>query len=141
MWQTLSQLLCESRGENKALKKDFADLRQLYNDAQEDIQLLRETLANQRKSNNNIKDCKDGIDPRQDLICQLEKSQEKVRWVYLTVNLFSLFMSGRYVGERGPDAQDDKSMWNAVWTSCCNNLHPVRQELTEAYCGDLLLHH
>lgn len=84
--------MCESRGENKALKKDFADLRQLYNDAQEDIQLLRETLANQRKSNNNIKDCKDGMDPRQDLICQLEKSQEKVRWVYLTVNLFLLFM-------------------------------------------------
>ncbi|XP_058961844.2 coiled-coil domain-containing protein 149-like [Pocillopora verrucosa] len=76
--KTLSQLLCESRGENKALKKDFADLRQLYNDAQEDIQLLRETLANQRKSNNNIKDCKDGMDPRQDLICQLEKSQEKI---------------------------------------------------------------
>lgn len=76
--KTLSQLLCESRGENKALKKDFADLRQLYNDAQEDIQLLRETLANQRKSNNNVKDCNDGMDPRQDLISQLEKSQEKI---------------------------------------------------------------
>lgn len=76
--KTLSQLLCESRGENKALKNDFADLRQLYNDAQEDIQLLRETLANQRKSNNNVKDCNDGMDPRQDLISQLEKSQEKI---------------------------------------------------------------
>ena len=78
LWQTLSQLLCESRGENKALKKDFAELRQLYNDAQEDIQILREALAKEKNCSNKIKDGTDGIDPRQDLISQLEKSQEKV---------------------------------------------------------------
>lgn len=78
LWQTLSQLLCESRGENKALKKDFAELCQLYNDAQEDIQILRETLAKEKNCSNKIKDGTDGIDPRQDLISQLEKSQEKV---------------------------------------------------------------
>lgn len=87
LWQTLSQLLCESRGENKALKKDLADLRQLYNDAQEDIQILRETLAKQKNCSNKLKDGTDGMDPRQDLISQLEKSQEKVRWEY-TVQLF-----------------------------------------------------
>ena len=78
LWQTLSQLLCESRGENKALKKDFAELRQLYNDAQEDIQILREALAKEKNCSNKIKDGTDGIDERQDLISQLEKSQEKV---------------------------------------------------------------
>lgn len=76
--KTLSQLLCESRGENKALKKDFAELRQLYNDAQEDIQILREALAKEKNCSNKIKDGTDGIDPRQDLISQLEKSQEKM---------------------------------------------------------------
>lgn len=69
--------MCESRGENKALKKDFAELRQLYSDAQEDIQILREALAKQNNCNNKIKDGTE--DPRQDLISQLEKSQEKVR--------------------------------------------------------------
>ncbi|KAL9983957.1 hypothetical protein ACROYT_G006206 [Oculina patagonica] len=76
--KTLSQLLCESRGENKALNKDLADLRQLYNDAQEDIQILREALAKQKNCSNKIKDGTDGMDPRQDLISQLEKSQEKM---------------------------------------------------------------
>ena len=75
--------MCESRGENKALKKDFAELRQLYNDAQEDIQILREALAKEKNCSNKINgtdgiDGIDGIDPRQDLISQLEKSQEKV---------------------------------------------------------------
>ena len=70
--------MCESRGENKALKKDFAELRQLYNDAQEDIQVLREALAKEKNCSNKIKDGTDGVDPRQDLISQLEKSQEKV---------------------------------------------------------------
>ena len=70
--------MCESRGENKALKKDFAELRQLYSDAQEDIQILREALAKQNNCNNKIKDGTE--DPRQDLISQLEKSQEKVQY-------------------------------------------------------------
>lgn len=86
MWQTLSQLLCESRGENKALKKDLADLRQLYNDAQEDIQILRDALAKQKNCTNKIKDGTDGMDPRQDLILQLEKSQEKVWLKYTTMS-------------------------------------------------------
>lgn len=75
--QTLSQLLCESRGENKALKKDLAELRQLYHDSQEDIQFLRDALAKQKKRSNSVKTGDDGMDPRQDLISQLEKSQEK----------------------------------------------------------------
>ena len=86
LWQTLSQLLCESRGENKALKKDFAELRQLYNDAQEDIQILREALAKEKNCSNKIKDGTDGMDPRQDLISQLEKSQEKVWWECTTID-------------------------------------------------------
>jgi len=72
-------MLCESRGENKSLKKDLAELRQLYHDAQEDIQLLHDTLAKQKNCNNRIYAGADGMDPRQDLVSQLEKSQEKVR--------------------------------------------------------------
>jgi len=76
--KTLSQMLCESRGENKSLKKDLAELRQLYHDAQEDIQLLHDTLAKQKNCNNRIYAGADGMDPRQDLVSQLEKSQEKM---------------------------------------------------------------
>lgn len=70
--------MCESRGESKGLKKDLAELRQLYHDAQEDIQLLHEALAKQKNCNNSSKADNDGLDSRQDLISQLEKSQEKV---------------------------------------------------------------
>lgn len=76
--QTLSQLLCESRGENKALIKDLAELRQLYRDAQEDIQLLHDALAKQKNCNCGLKAGTNGMDPRQDLISQLERNQEKV---------------------------------------------------------------
>lgn len=70
--------MCESRGESKGLKKDLAELSQLYHDAQEDIQLLHEALAKQKNCNNSSKAGNDGLDSRQDLISQLEKSQEKV---------------------------------------------------------------
>lgn len=76
--KTLSQLLCESRGENKALKKDLAELHQLYHDSQEDIQLLRDVIAKQKNSKNSIRAGDDGLDPRQNLVSQLEKSQEKM---------------------------------------------------------------
>ena len=77
-WQTLSQMLCESRAENKALKKDLAELRQLYRDSQEDIQLLHDVMAKQTNRSNSIKAGDGDLDPRQDLIAQLEKNQEKV---------------------------------------------------------------
>lgn len=77
-WQTLSQMLCESRAENKALKKDLAELRQLYRDSQEDIQLLHDVMAKQKNRSNSIKAGDGDLDPRQDLIAQLEKNQEKV---------------------------------------------------------------
>lgn len=70
--------MCESRGENKALIKDLAELRQLYRDAQEDIQLLHDALAKQKNCNCGLKAGTNGIDPRQDLISQLERNQEKV---------------------------------------------------------------
>ncbi|CAH3043501.1 unnamed protein product [Porites lobata] len=76
--KTLSQLLCESRGENKALIKDLAELRQLYRDAQEDIQLLHDALAKQNNCNCGLKAGTNGMDPRQDLISQLERNQEKL---------------------------------------------------------------
>ncbi|XP_073241664.1 uncharacterized protein [Porites lutea] len=76
--KTLSQLLCESRGENKALIKDLAELRQLYRDAQEDIQLLHDALAKQKNCNCGLKAGANGMDPRQDLISQLEENQEKL---------------------------------------------------------------
>lgn len=76
--KTLSQLLCESRGENKALIKDLAELRQLYRDAQEDIQLLHDALAKQKNCNCGPKAGTNGMDPRQDLISQLERNQEKL---------------------------------------------------------------
>lgn len=76
--KTLSQLLCESRGENKALMKDLAELRQLYRDAQEDIQLLHDALAKQKNCNCGLKAGANGMDPRQDLISQLEENQEKL---------------------------------------------------------------
>lgn len=76
--KTLSQLLCESRGENKALIKDLAELRQLYRDAQEDIQLLHDALAKQKNCNCGLKAGTNGMDPRQDLISQLERNQEKL---------------------------------------------------------------
>ena len=70
--------MCESRGENKALIKDLAELRQLYRDAQEDIQLLHDALAKQKNCNCRLKAGANGMDPRQDLISQLEENQEKV---------------------------------------------------------------
>lgn len=76
--KTLSQLLCESRGENKALIKDLAELRLLYRDAQEDIQLLHDALAKQKNCNCGLKAGTNGMDPRQDLISQLEENQEKL---------------------------------------------------------------
>lgn len=76
--KTLSQLLCESRGENKALIKDLAELRQLYRDAQEDIQLLHDVLAKQKNCNYGPKAGTNGMDARQDLISQLERNQEKL---------------------------------------------------------------
>lgn len=76
--KTLSQMLCESRAENKALKKDLAELRQLYRDSQEDIQLLHDVMAKQKNRSNSIKAGDGDLDPRQDLIAQLEKNQEKM---------------------------------------------------------------
>lgn len=70
--------MCESRGENKALIKDLAELRQLYRDAQEDIQLLHDALAKQKNCNCGLKAGTNGMDLRQDLISQLERNQEKV---------------------------------------------------------------
>ena len=78
VWQTLSQLLCESRAENKALTKDLTELRQLYRDSQEDIQLLHDVIAKQKNRNHSIKAGDGDLDPRQDLIAQLEKNQGKV---------------------------------------------------------------
>lgn len=76
--KTLSQMLCESRAENKALKKDMAELRQLYRDSQEDIQLLHDVMAKQKNRTNSIKAGDGDLDPRQDLIAQLEMNQEKM---------------------------------------------------------------
>ena len=74
--QTLSQLLCESKEENKALKNDFMDLRVLYREAQEDIILLRENVSRQKISEKGFK--MDNLEARQELIQQLEKIQGKV---------------------------------------------------------------
>ncbi|KAJ7392463.1 hypothetical protein OS493_012128 [Desmophyllum pertusum] len=64
-------------GRTKALKKDFAELRQLYSDAQERYSdPARSTSQAKIIANNKIKDGTE--DPRQDLISQLEKSQEKM---------------------------------------------------------------
>ncbi|KAK3729876.1 hypothetical protein QZH41_020428 [Actinostola sp. cb2023] len=75
--KTLSQLLCEAREENKALKNDFMDLRVLYREAQEDIILLRENVARQRTHDRGTGKMED-LEARQDLIQHLEKNQEKV---------------------------------------------------------------
>ena len=87
--------MCESRGENKALIKDLAELRLLYRDAQEDIQLLHDALAKQKNCNCGLKAGTNGMDPRQDLISQLERNQEKVEMRHslhfmLTCTLFEL---------------------------------------------------
>ncbi|XP_001634754.2 coiled-coil domain-containing protein 149-A isoform X1 [Nematostella vectensis] len=74
--KTLSQLLCESREENKALVNDFNDLRGLYKEAQEDILLLRENLARQRSSFKGQGTSED-LEARQNLIKELEQSREK----------------------------------------------------------------
>ena len=53
------------------------DLRQLYKEAQEDILLLREKLARQKPADKSL-DSDEDLSARQDLIMQLEQSQEKV---------------------------------------------------------------
>ena len=73
--QTLSQLIKHIRKENQALHNDLASVKQLYTEAQQDNQMLRDSL---HQYENRRKESSSDANEKIRLIEQLENAQNKV---------------------------------------------------------------
>lgn len=74
------QLLVEYKEVNKALRKDLVELKKLYVESQEDVQILRERMR-KKSSSSSIEDeasSKLVVEGREALISQLEEYKEQV---------------------------------------------------------------
>jgi uncharacterized membrane protein YgaE (UPF0421/DUF939 family) len=77
---TLAQLVYEYKQANKALKHDFQELRKLYVESQEDVQLMRERMRRQSSSSSIHADetSETVSEDKEEYILQLEQYKEQV---------------------------------------------------------------
>ena len=77
---TLLQLVHECKQANKALRHDFLELKKLYVESQEDVQLLRERMRRQSSSSSSHGDETSEMltEGKEEYILQLEEYKEQV---------------------------------------------------------------
>lgn len=82
---TLAQLVYKYKEANKALRHDFQELKKLYIESQEDVQLMRERMRRQSSSSSNHgDDTSDSVtDEKEECILQLEEYKEQVWWLLM----------------------------------------------------------
>lgn len=73
-------MVYEYKQANKALRHDFQELKKLYIESQEDVQLMRERMRRQSSSSSNHgDDTSDSVtDEKEECILQLEEYKEQV---------------------------------------------------------------
>ena len=77
---TLAQLVHEYKQANKALRHDFLELKKLYVESQEDVQLLRERMRRQSSSSSSHGDEMSEMltEGKEEYILQLEEYKQQV---------------------------------------------------------------
>ncbi|XP_006822503.1 coiled-coil domain-containing protein 149-B-like, partial [Saccoglossus kowalevskii] len=75
--QSLAQLLCEARAQNKKLQFEAEELRQKMSEAHGDIKLLRESIARQRVGDEGVGARHFPAHEREELVKQIEELREQ----------------------------------------------------------------
>jgi hypothetical protein len=75
-------LVYEYKQANKALRHDFQELKKLYIESQEDVQLMRERMRSQSSSSSIHGDESTVTEGKEEYILQLEEYKEQVCYSY-----------------------------------------------------------